>query len=246
MRRFIVAANRLKSGDNEKDHQNREISFGNLIADKLADELVGRLSELAEAKVGQLTFHFAAQKLKQLGDETKSFNDFIVKSKIREKRNRDVSHKQLPEQWNQKKLLYVNYRTLLRAVTLALRLMKRIDRIVLGPSAPYLWRVARKKRYEYMSPPRASYMLVPYHNLSGDDRIAIVGQELSEGKPVLTKLATKVNGQPATILVSKQWSVIFPGNRALALARYPLIELEGITFEPDVEGAAEAAPRVDE
>ena len=63
MRHFISAAATLKDSDIKRDFANRNLQFVNLLADKLGDELVGRLSELAENKIGQLTFHFAARKL---------------------------------------------------------------------------------------------------------------------------------------------------------------------------------------
>jgi hypothetical protein len=233
MRRFVVSARRLQSGDLAADASNREVRFGHLMADKLADELVGRLSELAEEKVGQLTFHFAARKIKQLEAEANAFRDFIVASKIREKRNRDVAHKQLPEQWHQKKAIHVGYRVLLRGVALALRLMKRIDRVVLGPSAPFLWREARKRRYDFLSPPCASYMLVPYLGLAAEQRIEIVRQELEEGRKVLTEMPTSIEGRPAKILAAKEWGVILLRGRALALDRYPLQKLESISFGGD-------------
>ena len=58
-------------------------------------EIVARLSELAEAKIGQLTFYFASQKLKALATEVEAFSDFIVREKFQQKRNLDISHKNL-------------------------------------------------------------------------------------------------------------------------------------------------------
>ncbi|HEX9725203.1 MAG TPA: type I restriction-modification system subunit M N-terminal domain-containing protein [Vicinamibacteria bacterium] len=161
MRDLMSQAARLASGEVEKDMRNRELLFLNLLADKLRDELIGRLSELAESKIGQLTFQFTAQKLRAFEREAQEFAAFIVRHRLRDKRNRDISHKQLPEQWSDHRNIDIPYRILVRAVALALRLMKRIDRRVLGPAAPYSWREARKRRYSFMSPPRAGYMLLP-------------------------------------------------------------------------------------
>jgi hypothetical protein len=241
MRHFISAGKRLESGDLEKDIQDKNVRFAHLMADKLGDELVGRLSELAENKVGQLTFYFATRKLQLFSKEADAFTAYIVKTKIRDKRNRDVSHKQLPGEKASQKYLHIEYRVLLRAVALALRLIKRIDRHVLGPSAPYLWKEARKRRYEFLSPPHAGYMLVPYLNLSPDERIQIVLQELAEKRTVLTEEPTSYNGQPATVLACKQWGVIVVGDRLLALERYPLIELGSLATEtPEETGEAVA------
>jgi len=71
-----------------------------------------------------------------------------------------------------------------KATAMALRLMKRIDRLALAPSAPFLWRQARKKRYDLSGPPRAMYMLVPYLHLPGHERLKIALQEQQEGKTV--------------------------------------------------------------
>jgi hypothetical protein len=238
MRHFMGQASRLASGDLEKDVRNRDLLFLNLLADKLRDELIGRLSELAEARVGQLTFYFAAKKLGRFAAEAGAFTDFVVKHRLRDKRNRDVSHKHLPERWSDHRNIEIPYRTLVRAVALGLRLIKRIDRHVLGPAAPYSWRQARKRRYDFISPPRAGYMLVPYLNLSPEDRIQILRQELKEGTEVWAQVPTTINGQPASVLACKKWGIVALGNRLLALEQYPLIELGSITVgpgEPDPE-----------
>src|SRR5271169_1229757 len=78
MRHFMRAGAQLASGDVEKDLGNRDLLFVNLLADKLRDELVGRLSELAEEKVGQLTFYFAARKLGRFTDDAEAFTQYVV------------------------------------------------------------------------------------------------------------------------------------------------------------------------
>jgi hypothetical protein len=60
----------------------------------------------------------------------------------RARRSIHVSHKQLPGEKANQNYLHIEYRILLRAVALALRLIKRIDRHVLGPSAPFVWKEA--------------------------------------------------------------------------------------------------------
>jgi hypothetical protein len=215
MRHFIGAGQRLKTGDLDKDFSDKNLGFINLLADKLRDELVGRLSELAEKKLKRLTFYFAARKLGQFIEEVDDFSDYVIKTKIRDKRNRDVSHKELPGQRTNREYLYIDYRVLLRATALALRLMKHIDRHVLGPAAPFLWKEARKRRYDFMSPPRVGYMLVPYLNLSPNERAQIVQQELAEGQQVLSKVETSINGQPATVLACKKWGVLILGDKVL-------------------------------
>jgi len=243
MRHFMNAAAQLGSGDVAKDLGNRDLLFVNLLADKLCDELVARLSELAEEKVGQLTFYFAARKLGCLADDAEAFTRYVIKERIRDKRNRDVSHKQLPEQWSGHRMLHIPYKVRVRAVALALRLMKRIDRYVLGASAPYVWREARKRRYTFMSPPRVGYMLIPHLYLSGEDRIRILSEELNKGAQVWSPMPTKINGQPATVLACKEWGILLLGDRLMALDQYPLINLaniEAVPQEPNPDGSMNA------
>jgi hypothetical protein len=99
MRQFIAQRARLASGDPSKDIENRQLAFLNLLMDKLRDELIGRLSELAEQKISQLTFYFASRKLSAFEQEVAAFEKYVIRSKIREKRNQNVSHKALPEKW---------------------------------------------------------------------------------------------------------------------------------------------------
>jgi hypothetical protein len=227
-RHFIIAGRRISTDDLEKDFSDRNILFTQLMADKLNDELIGRLSELAERKIGRLTFYFAARKMDILLDKVAAFEDFIVKSKIRDKRNRDISHKAFPGA-KAPRTIDVPYRMVVRAVAMALRLMKQIDRYALGPSAPFLWRKARKKRYEFLSPPSASYMLVPYFNLTPEERIQIVTMELAEGRKVWDEMPTTIDGRPTTVLACKQWAVIVLGEQLLALDRYPLVTLSSLS-----------------
>ncbi len=232
MRQFIGRRARLRTGDMERDLANREIDFLSLLIHKLGDELIGRLSELAEKKFGQLTFYFAAKKLGQLEGEVASFEAFVIKHRIRDKRNRDVSHKHLPEKAAGRNDIQIQYPVMVRAVAMALRLMKRIDRRVLGPSSPYSWREARKRRYDYISPPRVGYLLIPYLHLSGDDRIRILEEELREATNVWSQMPTTIDGQPATVMACQKWGIIALGDRLLALDQYPLQELTSLQTEP--------------
>jgi hypothetical protein len=70
--------------------------------------------ELAEPKIGRLTFDFATEKLKKLDAEVEAFMGFIVREKFQEKRNADISHKDLTEQWATQGLIHISYRTLRR------------------------------------------------------------------------------------------------------------------------------------
>jgi hypothetical protein len=230
MRRFMSSGTRLRSDDISKDLSNPDLAFVYLLNDKLEDDLVARLSELAEEKIGRLNFYFAAQKLGKFHDDVRLFSHYIARNAFRKKRNQSISHKELPEKWEDHKApIHIPYKVIVRAVAHALRLMKRIDRTVLGPSAPYLWREVRKRRYApILSPPRVQFMLVPYYHLSGDDRLRIVREEEREGIKVWTEMPTTINGLAAKLLVSEKWGVVMLGDHPVALDQYPLRQLNGI------------------
>jgi hypothetical protein len=237
MRNFMAIAAQGKSGDLEKDFNDPELRFWQLMKDKLRDELVGRLSELAEPVVGQLTFYFATRKIQVLMDEADAFTRFVDKNRLKEKRNKDISHKQAPEQWTDRKdEIRIPYRTLMRAVALAVRLMKRIDKHVLGRSAVYLWHEGRKRRYSYMYPPRLGYALLPHLNLEPRIRVKLVGEELRAGRNVLEQIPTMINGRPGTVWACKEWGVIvLPDGRPMPTDNYPLVSLASIEQVPEEE-----------
>ena len=114
LRHMLARERQLTSDDFAKDLANENLAFVSMLRDKLADEIVARLSELAEAKVGRLTFHFAAVKLAKLDNEVGEFGTFISRRKFHEKRNYNISHKELPEEWSQHKDIAIPYRILLR------------------------------------------------------------------------------------------------------------------------------------
>src|SRR5207253_2406682 len=92
MRRFMATGARLRSDDVAKDFENSDLTLVYLLKDKFEDEIVARLSELAEEKVGRLNFYFAAEKLQKLQVEVSNFSNYIKKNGFREKRNHDISH----------------------------------------------------------------------------------------------------------------------------------------------------------
>src|SRR5436305_12577739 len=83
MQQFIVSGNRQRSDDISKDLSNPELTFVYVLNDKLEDDLVARLSELAEAKIGLLNFYFAAEKLGKFHDDVKLFSDYIARNGFR-------------------------------------------------------------------------------------------------------------------------------------------------------------------
>lgn len=236
LRNFLREIGKLQTADPLQDMQNQSLGFAMVLANKLEDELVARLSELGEEKIGRLTFYFAAVKLNQFLTDAACFSRLVSKYGLREKRNRSIAHKELPERWDEHRHNSIPYRSLLRVTAGALMLMKRIDRFVLGPAAPYLWREGRKRPYEFMTPPSVGYMILPYLRLSAEDRIRIVVSEMHEGvKEVWSELATTVNGSPTMVLACREWGVIILGDQLLPLDQYPLLELNAINFDNDIK-----------
>lgn len=243
MRRLIVQANSIRSGDLDKDMKNDALQTLDVLTSKLEDEVIARLSELADTKIGRLNFHFANQKLGGLDDEVDAFRRFVKKKRFHEKRNYNISHKELPEKWTDHKEIPISYRDVVRGVAMAQRLMKRIDREWLGPSAPYLWREMRKRRHAPMHPARASYLLLPYLALSPEDRLAIAKEEEAEGKEVWTEMKTMVNGEQSTVLVARDWGIVRASEtHVLVLDGYPIQTLRSIEIEDsDSHASADAS-----
>jgi hypothetical protein len=108
-----------------------------VLVDKLEDDIVARLSELADSKIGRLTFYFASQKLRRLEVEVQAFARFIEREKFTQKRNWNISHKELPEKWADHHYITIPYPTIVRGIAMAVRLMKRIDDMAVGPEASF-------------------------------------------------------------------------------------------------------------
>lgn len=237
----MVRAQELSSDDIAKDMSNQDLTFVLILRGKLSDEIIARLSELAQPKIGRLTFQFAAEKIGNLNAEVLAFRTFIAREKFDQKRNQDISHKELPEQWTKHGPINIPYRTLLRAVGQALRLMKKIDRIVLGPSAKYVWPEMRKKRYDLTAPACAMYMMVPYMNLSPETRRLVILEEIAEGRNVWSDMPAMINGGNVTVPACKEWGAFMLGGELMVLSHYPLQTLDIQIPPPDASAAATLA-----
>jgi hypothetical protein len=236
LRHWMGKAQGLTSDDIRTDMGSPELAFVSILRSKLADEIVARLSELAEPKIGRLSFHFAAEKLGKLRSDVDAFRSFINREKFGQKRNQEISHKELPEQWAKHGPIHIPYRTLLRGVGHALRLMKKIDRVVLGPSAKYVWPEARKKRYQLMAPASAAYLMVPYMNLSPEIRQKIILEEMSERRQVWSDMSANINGEKVRVSACREWGAFLLGGRMIVLPHYPLQSLNDIQIpaqDPD-------------
>lgn len=232
LRNFMVTSMQSRSGDMQKDLKDPQLAISNALVSKLSDEIVGRLSELAEFKIGRLNFHFASVKLNALSNEVDTFKKYIRAHGFHTKRNYDIAHKELPEQWDQHRYRHIRYPIVVKAVALALRLMKKIDSIFLGPSSRFLWREMRKRRYPPIYPAHSLYMVLPEFAVSGQNRIHIVLEEDADGRKVWEDIDTTLNGKPVRLKACKKWAVVAIGNQLIALDNYPLQKIDKIEIQP--------------
>jgi hypothetical protein len=114
-RHLIAERDQERTDDLKADMSNRQLIFLNILSQKMRDEIIARLSELSEIKIGRLTFHFAVEKLKALHNDSEKFTNFIETNGFRKKRNWDISHKELPEKWtDQRAPIQIPYNKLIR------------------------------------------------------------------------------------------------------------------------------------
>ena len=168
---------KLRSNDPREELGNQPLMFLFVLADKLSNELIARLSELGDERIGRTNFYFASRKLQAFAYEVSEFSRFVVAKKFTLKRNQEIAHREQPEQWFEDQPITILYPTLVKGTAMALQLMKKIDRAVLGPAAPFLWHMARKRRGMLMAPTRAIYLLLPHVQLSIEDRMKIAAIE---------------------------------------------------------------------
>jgi hypothetical protein len=227
----MLAAHKIRSSDPVENMTNASLNRLFILADRLSDDIVARLSELAERKIGRLNFHFASIKLKALDKEVTDFINYVQRNRFEEKRNSDISHKELPEKWSDHKYLHIEPRIVLRGIAHALRLMKRFDVLHLGPSSTFLWRESRKKRYELMAPPKAGYLLLPHLRLPNNIRLKVALEEIRMGISSWDDIPSEINGKMVSVKANKKWGVVNLGATYLVTPEYPLIELKSITYE---------------
>lgn len=163
MRELIFEIKKLSSNDFMIDSQNNQLSKLRLLKKKYEDEIIAALSELGEKKYSRINFHFATAKLKAYKDEANDFESFLKLKNIRNKRHEYISHKNLPPSWEEHISEYrIKQLTLLRAICKAVILMKKIDFLFVGPQSKYQLFEIRKKRYEYLIPAKAAYLMLPF------------------------------------------------------------------------------------
>ena len=149
-REFIIIKDKLRPAGLKELMENQEFNRIKIIAEKFKDDIISRLSELSEEKVGQINFHFASKKFNILESEVKDFKNFIKKNNFSDRRNQYISHKTLPSTWEEHRAPHqICYFTILRGIAFALILMKKIDIHHHGKGIKLKWIKMRKKRYDF-------------------------------------------------------------------------------------------------
>lgn len=216
-----------ESGDLESDLRNRALIRLNNLRDRFADDIVARLSELAQQKLGRTNFHSVRRAYPHLATQIQAYRDFVIAHDIHARRNKAISHKELPTHWLDRNVpIPIDYKVIVKAIVLALSLMKLIDFLHLGPACDFLWLEMRTRRYIPQHPPRHAYTLLPYYHLSGDKRLRVVEQEVALGFKVWEPMYTSINGRKARVTVCKRWGVIALPDRLLATEHYPIVSLD--------------------
>lgn len=224
----------LYSNDIEKDLRDPNIALLEILIEKLEDEIVSRLSELAEQEIGQLTFYFAQRKLEKqddLSSDVLEYKKYVEKERFKDKRNQFISHKQLPETWTEYKIIYIPIPTIGKCLSLAVKLMIKIDKIFLGPSAIYLWREVLKKKTAPMRPLHTNFMLLHNMNLNREIRGIVIRKEMEAGMPVWEAVKAKVDGVERDVIICKKWgAILMDPHQFIVCDDYPLRELHEINF----------------
>jgi hypothetical protein len=162
-RHFKLASQKLQTDDIYSDTQNENLNFLYLVTGKFRDDLIARIAELGDKKVGQLTFHFACRKFKILETEVDMFERFVKDNKFTDRRNNFISHKSIKPKWDDNKAPHrISYKVMTRALAMAIRLMKQFDEYHYGVKIKRQWQIARKRRYEFSPSRRADFMMIPF------------------------------------------------------------------------------------
>ncbi len=236
LRHFLSLRSQHSTGDLQKDMESRELWFLNALIDKLQNEIISRLSELADKKArGQLTFSNGSGSLNRLGhpsckDYVERFRTLVVTSQFDKKRNNEISHKAFIEKWDKERApIHVTYASVLRALGMAVLVMKRMDEQVDGKiHSRFMWRELRNRRYSMTMLPRAAYMIAEHIHIPEAIRAQIINDEIRKGRFHQELIDTVVNGVNVQIYASKKWGAINLGGHLLILKQYPLQKLERV------------------
>lgn len=162
LRHLMAASKNLATDDIGADIRSSDLAFINALKDRIGEDLILTLAGLAECKIARATFHFAAKKLDTLHSEEEAYRKFIELKKLKQKRDREIAHREQPEDWPEQGDIRISYSVLTVSLAKAIRLMKKIDAHVMGKPAYTQWHRMRKKRYDLTMPARAKYLLLGY------------------------------------------------------------------------------------
>ena len=166
LRHLMVASKNLETDDIAADMKNSDLAFVYALKGRIKEDLILTLAGLAERKTARATFHFAAKKLDAFHSEEEAYRKYIEQNKLKHKRDREIAHREQPENWPEQGDIRISYLVLTVSLARAIRLMKKIDAHVMGETAYTQWSRMRKKRYDLTMPARAKYLLLGY--LAGD------------------------------------------------------------------------------
>ncbi|SHK22499.1 hypothetical protein SAMN04488007_2435 [Maribacter aquivivus] len=163
LREYHILTNQLTSNMSHSQYKenlrNSDFKKRHIIKKKLTDDIISKLSELAQETNNTLNFYLATQKITNLDSEFKDYKMYIIKNKFKARRNEFISHKNLPLKWSGHKAAYsIPYVIIVKAIVKAIILMKEIDNIYIGKNANLNWQILRASRYNYEVAARARYM----------------------------------------------------------------------------------------
>lgn len=162
-RHFKLTTQKLQTDDIVADMSSQDLNFLYMVTAKFRDDIIARISEIADKSVGQLTFHFASRKFRVFEKETEIFEQFVKENKFIDRRNNFISHKNVKPTWDENKAPdRISYVTMTKAVAMAIRLMKQFDELHHGVRIRRQWQLARKTRYDFSEPRKGQFLLLPY------------------------------------------------------------------------------------
>lgn len=162
LRHLMTASRELESNDISKDMKNNNLAFIYALKSRVKEDLILTLAGLAERKTDRVTFHFAAIKTGEFLCEEDKFRKFIERNKLKQKRDREIAHREQPLDWPEQGDVIITYKVLLKALAMAIRLMKKIDVKINGIKSIEQWHKIRKRRYNLTFPAKAEYLLLNF------------------------------------------------------------------------------------
>ena len=166
LRHLIAASKAVETDDISTDMRNSDLALVYALKGRIKEDFILTLAGLAERKLDRATFYFVTQKIDALHSDEEKFRKYIERNKLKQKRDREIAHREQPLDWPKRGDIRISYSILTIALAKAIRLMKKIDSNVMGDIAAEQWHKMRSKRYDLTIPARAKYLLLEY--LSGE------------------------------------------------------------------------------